>query len=112
MCRVRQYTKAADSYLLLSIGKAAWPMGVTMVGIHERSSREKIFSSVRVPYPLQTTASSTGFSRRVLRLFHRIRDPEFSPPQIERNSIILESPRRDPEMIHPGNTKSPKSEES
>ncbi|EKX40253.1 hypothetical protein GUITHDRAFT_75725 [Guillardia theta CCMP2712] len=43
-CRRREYTKAADEYLLLSIGKAAWPMGVTMVGIHERSAREKIFS--------------------------------------------------------------------
>mmetsp|Transcript_34852 Transcript_34852/g.85738 ORF Transcript_34852/g.85738 Transcript_34852/m.85738 type:complete len:370 (+) Transcript_34852:18-1127(+) len=44
MCRAREYVKAADAYLLMSIGKAAWPMGVTMVGIHERSSREKIFS--------------------------------------------------------------------
>lgn len=44
MCRSKEYVKAADAYLLMSIGKAAWPMGVTMVGIHERSSREKIFS--------------------------------------------------------------------
>eukprot|EP01112_Ceratiomyxa_fruticulosa_P014530 TRINITY_DN4169_c0_g3_i1.p1 TRINITY_DN4169_c0_g3~~TRINITY_DN4169_c0_g3_i1.p1 ORF type:complete len:361 (-),score=87.19 TRINITY_DN4169_c0_g3_i1:22-1104(-) len=41
---LREYVKANDSYLRLSIGNAAWPMGVTMVGIHERSSREKIFS--------------------------------------------------------------------
>jgi pre-mRNA-splicing factor 18 len=45
LCRRREYVKAADAYLVLSIGKAAWPMGVTMVGIHERSSREKLFSS-------------------------------------------------------------------
>jgi len=38
----RQYQKANDSYLRLSIGNAAWPIGVTMVGIHERSAREKI----------------------------------------------------------------------
>ena len=43
-CRNREYSEAADKYLILSIGKAAWPMGVTMVGIHERSAREKIFS--------------------------------------------------------------------
>mmetsp|Transcript_3340 Transcript_3340/g.7883 ORF Transcript_3340/g.7883 Transcript_3340/m.7883 type:complete len:379 (-) Transcript_3340:352-1488(-) len=43
-CNDRKYNKAADEYLILSIGKAAWPMGVTMVGIHERSAREKIFS--------------------------------------------------------------------
>ncbi|KAI0714381.1 pre-mRNA splicing factor [Cerioporus squamosus] len=38
----RQYSKANDSYLRLSIGNAPWPIGVTMVGIHERSAREKI----------------------------------------------------------------------
>lgn len=26
------------------VGNSAWPMGVTMVGIHERAGREKIFS--------------------------------------------------------------------
>ena len=43
--QLRQYRKANDSYLQLSIGNAPWPIGVTMVGIHERSGREKIFSS-------------------------------------------------------------------
>lgn len=38
----RRYVNANDAYLRLSIGKAAWPIGVTMVGIHERSAREKI----------------------------------------------------------------------
>ncbi|RMZ92137.1 hypothetical protein DV736_g621, partial [Chaetothyriales sp. CBS 134916] len=41
----RQYVKANDAYLRLSIGKAAWPIGVTMVGIHERSAREKLHES-------------------------------------------------------------------
>ncbi|KAI5821147.1 Prp18 domain-containing protein [Pyronema omphalodes] len=38
----RRYVKANDVYLKLSIGNAAWPIGVTMVGIHERSAREKL----------------------------------------------------------------------
>ncbi|KAL4869823.1 hypothetical protein BDV12DRAFT_196047 [Aspergillus spectabilis] len=38
----RKYVDANDAYLRLSIGKAAWPIGVTMVGIHERSAREKL----------------------------------------------------------------------
>ncbi|KAK3943013.1 hypothetical protein QBC46DRAFT_378719 [Diplogelasinospora grovesii] len=38
----RRYVDANDCYLRLSIGKAAWPIGVTMVGIHERSAREKL----------------------------------------------------------------------
>lgn len=41
----REYRHANDSYLQLSIGNAPWPIGVTMVGIHERSGREKIFAS-------------------------------------------------------------------
>lgn len=38
----RRYVAANDIYLRLSIGNAAWPIGVTMVGIHERSAREKL----------------------------------------------------------------------
>ncbi|KAG6040001.1 hypothetical protein E4U41_001723 [Claviceps citrina] len=38
----RRYVDANNDYLRLSIGKAAWPIGVTMVGIHERSAREKL----------------------------------------------------------------------
>jgi pre-mRNA-splicing factor 18 len=41
----RRYVHANDGYLRLSIGKAAWPIGVTMVGIHERSAREKLHES-------------------------------------------------------------------
>lgn len=41
----REYVKAHDAYLRMAIGNAPWPMGVTMVGIHERSAREKIFSN-------------------------------------------------------------------
>lgn len=57
--QMREYVKANDAYLRLSIGNAAWPIGVTMVrylchpfcciaasfaqvGIHDRSAREKI----------------------------------------------------------------------
>ncbi|KAJ6607357.1 pre-mRNA splicing factor [Mycena sp. CBHHK59/15] len=52
----RQYQKANDSYLRLSIGNAPWPIGVTMVGIHERSAREKI-SSDQVAHVLNDEVS-------------------------------------------------------
>jgi pre-mRNA-splicing factor 18 len=42
LAQTRRYVDANDEYLQLSIGKAAWPIGVTMVGIHERSAREKL----------------------------------------------------------------------
>ena len=38
----RNYLAANDVYLRLAIGNKAWPIGVTSVGIHERSAREKI----------------------------------------------------------------------
>jgi Prp18 domain len=60
----RQYQRANDSYLRLSIGNAPWPIGVTMVGcvtcpmlflsfsdqtdrIHERNPPEKKFQQTR-----------------------------------------------------------------
>ncbi|CAN6205656.1 unnamed protein product [Urochloa humidicola] len=45
-CTKRDYFAAMDQYIRLAIGNAPWPMGVTMVGIHERSAREKICHSV------------------------------------------------------------------
>lgn len=42
LAQLKKYVYANDAYLRLSIGKAAWPIGVTMVGIHERSAREKL----------------------------------------------------------------------
>lgn len=38
----RDYLKASEIYMQLAIGNAPWPIGVTSVGIHERSAREKI----------------------------------------------------------------------
>lgn len=44
-CMKGNFIKADEYYLTMAIGNAAWPMGVTMVGIHERAGREKIFSN-------------------------------------------------------------------
>lgn len=42
---MKEYVKAHDKYLQLGIGNSPWPMGVTQVGIHERSGRSRIFTS-------------------------------------------------------------------
>jgi len=44
-CLDRDYKRADESYLTMAIGNAPWPMGVTMVSIHDRAGREKIFSN-------------------------------------------------------------------
>ncbi|MES1919852.1 hypothetical protein MHBO_001608 [Bonamia ostreae] len=41
----REYVMANNEYLTMSIGNAPWPMGLTMVSIHERKSRSKIYSN-------------------------------------------------------------------
>ena len=44
-CEQGEFVKANDSYMDVAIGRAAWPIGVTMVGIHARSGRARIESS-------------------------------------------------------------------
>ena len=42
LCQAQEYVKAESEYFDLSIGRAAWPMGVTNTGIHTRASRTKL----------------------------------------------------------------------
>lgn len=42
----REYVKANDKYLQMAIGNAPWPIGVTNPGIHARTGREKISTSL------------------------------------------------------------------
>ena len=44
-CENGNFRAAHDEYLRTAIGNAAWPIGLTMVGIHERSGRERISTS-------------------------------------------------------------------
>ena len=44
-CQAEEFVEAHDAYGDMAIGRAAWPIGVTMVGIHARSGRAKIESS-------------------------------------------------------------------
>ena len=43
--QIREYQKANDVYLKLSIGNAAWPIGISGTSIHERSALERIETS-------------------------------------------------------------------
>lgn len=37
-----EFVQAHDAYILIAIGNAAWPIGVTSVGIHTRTAREAV----------------------------------------------------------------------
>jgi len=41
-CRAGEFVRANDFYITIAIGNAAWPIGVTSVGIHARAGRERI----------------------------------------------------------------------
>jgi pre-mRNA-splicing factor 18 len=44
-CEQGEFVRAHDAYMDVAIGRAAWPIGVTMVGIHARTGRAKIESA-------------------------------------------------------------------
>ncbi|BGP58450.1 hypothetical protein JCM8202_004275 [Rhodotorula sphaerocarpa] len=72
----REYLRANDAYLRLSIGNAPWPIGVTMVGIHERAGRERIFSD-NVAHVLndETSRKYIQSLKRLLTFAQAIRPP-------------------------------------
>ncbi|TKA63158.1 hypothetical protein B0A55_10174, partial [Friedmanniomyces simplex] len=65
LMQTKCYVKANDAYLRLSIGKAAWPIGVTMVGIHERSARERLHETEKAGGQAHILADET--TRKMLQ---------------------------------------------
>ncbi len=65
-CIDRDYIRANDNYIDLSIGDAPWPMGVTMVGIHERTGRSRIYNS-QVAYIL-----NDDITKKYLQIVKRV----------------------------------------
>lgn len=63
----RRYVDANDGYLRLSIGKAAWPIGVTMVGIHERSAREKLHESDKATAHIMSDETTRKYLQSIKR---------------------------------------------
>lgn len=47
-CQAHKYASAHAAYLRLSIGNAPWPIGVTMVVIHERSAHDRLSNVAHV----------------------------------------------------------------
>lgn len=62
----RQYDKVNNTYMKLAIGNAAWPLGVTSVGIHERKAHDAISDS-HVAHVLSDEAT-----RKYIHAFKRL----------------------------------------
>ena len=65
-CIRHDHLLAMEQYIKLALGNDTWPIGVTMVGIHERSAREKI-STNRVAHIMNDETT-----RRYLQSINRL----------------------------------------
>jgi len=72
-CIDKDYIRAHDKYIELAIGNAPWPMGVTMVGIHERTGRARIAKS-QVAHILndENTKKYLQSVKRIMSLVQRL----------------------------------------
>ena len=81
----RNYLGAVDNYIKLDIGNSPWPIGVTMVGIHERSARE-IYSHVAHIMNDETTKKYLQSVKRLITFCQR-RYPTDPSRLVEFNSL-------------------------
>lgn len=78
-CEEGNFRAAHDLYLQAAIGNAAWPIGLTMVGIHERSGREKISTS-KVAHVMNNEAQRKYFtSVKRLMSYAQQKRPDVAP---------------------------------
>lgn len=86
-CMKRDYLAAMDQYIKLAIGNSPWPIGVTMVGIHERSAREKIYTnSVAHIMNDETTRKYLQSIKRLMTFCQRLY-PTMPSKAVEFNSL-------------------------
>jgi len=64
----RNYLHAQEIYVRLAIGNAPWPIGVTSVGIHDRSAREKISFSMNGQAHIMNDEATRKFMQGFKRL--------------------------------------------
>ncbi|KDP21450.1 hypothetical protein JCGZ_21921 [Jatropha curcas] len=86
-CMKRDYLAAMDHYIKLAIGNAPWPIGVTMVGIHERSAREKIYTNSVAHIMNDETTRKYLQSVKRLMTFCQRRYPTVPSKAVEFNSL-------------------------
>ncbi|XP_073024684.1 uncharacterized protein [Primulina eburnea] len=86
-CMKRDYLAAMDQYIKLAIGNAPWPIGVTMVGIHERSAREKIYTNSVAHIMNDETTRKYLQSVKRLMTFSQRRYPTMPSKAVEFNSL-------------------------
>ncbi|KAK8630702.1 hypothetical protein V6N13_079483 [Hibiscus sabdariffa] len=83
-----------DLYIKMAIGNAPWPIGVTVVGIHERSAREKIYTNSVAHIMNDETTRKYLQSVKRLMTFCRRRYPTVPSKAVEFTvKMVLRVPR-------------------
>ena len=78
----RKYVQANKAYLQMAIGNAPWPIGVAAVGIHERSSRDRLSAPHQQAHVLndEVTRKWVQMIKRFITFCQRVRPP-FDPKE-------------------------------
>lgn len=108
-CMDRDYLAAMDHYIRMAIGNAPWPIGVTMVGIHERSAREKIYTNSVAHIMNDETTRKYLQSVKRLMTFCQRKYPALPSKSVEFNSLANGSDLHS--LLADERTKNPMSEE-
>ena len=87
--KARNYREAGDLYVRVAIGNAAWPIGVTMVGIHERAHRSKITETIQSGAHVMQDEQTRKYLQSVKRLitFAQRKYPTAPSLSLEFNSL-------------------------
>ena len=96
----RNYQRANEIYLQLSIGNQAWPIGVTSIGIHDRTAREKLswYSNVKSQAHIMNDEATRKYLHGISRLIKGVQglrptDPSrsvsFNAFQVRKDKLVM-----------------------
>eukprot|EP01084_Bolivina_argentea_P248970 416593_1 len=94
-----EFVKAHDVYMLTAIGNAPWPIGLTMVGIHERSGRERIES--RNVAHIMNNEEQRKYLVSIKRLMTYLQEKRTDIPP-SKKVFLFATPKHIPHVSKPG----------
>jgi pre-mRNA-splicing factor 18 len=88
----RNYQHANEIYLQLSIGNQAWPIGVTSIGIHDRTAREKLsyYSNVKSQAHIMNDEATRKYLHGISRLIKAVQGLRPTDPSRSVNFNAIE----------------------
>jgi hypothetical protein len=88
----RNYQHANEIYLQLSIGNQAWPIGVTSIGIHDRTAREKLsyYSNVKSQAHIMNDEATRKYLHGLSRLIKAVQGLRPTDPSRSVNFNAIE----------------------